>query len=300
MTKLVIIDGHAILHRAYHALPPLTSKVGQINAVYGFTSMLLKIIADLEPSYLAVCLDRKEETFRKKMFKDYQAQRPETDRELISQVEKTKMVIEAFGVPIFSKAGYEADDVIGTLSQKAEKEAGIDKIIIVTGDRDILQLVGGKVLVYLLVRGISEAKLFDRESTKEKMGIYPEQIVDYKALVGDPSDNYPGVSGIGPKTAEKLLLKYKTKEAIYRHLNEVDEKTRKVLENGKKGADISYKLAKIDTKVPIKVDFKAMSRWSVYNQKVEEVFTELGFKSLKERVKKISTKRISQDQGSLF
>jgi DNA polymerase-1 len=208
-------------------------------------------------------------------------------------------------IKTFEKVGYEADDLIGTIvSQSTEipNKLKINEVVIVTGDRDILQLVNDKknIKLYMPIRGLSEARIFAEKETKERMGVNASQVVDYKALVGDPSDNYPGVSGIGPKTAEKLLLKYKTKEAIYRHLNEVDEKTRKVLENGKKGADISYKLAKIDTKVPIKVDFKAMSRWSVYNQKVEEVFTELGFKSLKERVKKISTKRISQDQGSLF
>lgn len=298
--KLVLIDGHAILHRAYHALPPLTSRVGQVNAVYGFTSMLLKIISELKPSYIAVCLDRKEKTFRKEMFEAYQAQRPEVDKELISQVELTKEVISAFGIKIFSVAGFEADDVIGTLAKKAEGNSEIEEVIIVTGDRDILQLVGGKIRVYLLVKGISEASLFGKEEVETKMGVLPHLIVDYKALVGDASDNYSGVSGIGPKTAVKLIREFGGFEEIYKNLDKLPPKTREILIKGKESGELSFRLAKIRTDVPLEVDFGDLKKWQVDSQKVLSVFEEFGFKSLAKRVKELGKTMVTENQMQLF
>ena len=298
--KLVLIDGHAILHRAYHALPPLTSRVGQVNAVYGFTSMLLKIISELKPSYIAVCLDRKEKTFRKEMFEAYQAQRPEVDKELISQVELTKEVISAFGIKIFSVAGFEADDVIGTLAKKAEGNGEIEEVIIVTGDRDILQLVGGKIRVYLLVKGISEASLFGKEEVETKMGVLPHLIVDYKALVGDASDNYSGVSGIGPKTAVKLIREFGGFEEIYKNLDKLPPKTREILIKGKESGELSFRLAKIRTDVPLEVDFGDLKKWQVDSQKVLSVFEEFGFKSLAKRVKELGKTMVTENQMQLF
>jgi len=298
--KLVLIDGHAILHRAYHALPPLTSRVGQVNAVYGFTSMLLKIISELKPSYIAVCLDRKEKTFRKEMFEAYQAQRPEVDKELISQVELTKEVISAFGIKIFSVAGFEADDVIGTLAKKAEGNGEIEEVIIVTGDRDILQLVSDKIKVYLLVKGISEATLLDKSGVEAKMGVLPHLIVDYKALVGDASDNYSGVSGIGPKTAVKLIREFGGFEEIYRNLDKLPPKTREILIKGKESGELSFRLAKIRTDVPLEVDFGDLKKWQVDSQKVLSVFEEFGFKSLAKRVKELGKTMVTENQMQLF
>ena len=220
MRKLVLIDGNAILHRAFHGIPPLTTPNGEpINAVYGFTTMLLRIIEDLNPTHLIVCFDRKEPTFRRLEFEKYQAHRPEMDKDLSAQFGKTRKLMEAFGIPVFSKAGFEADDVIGTLAKQAEKK--LDKVVIVTGDKDILQLVTKKTKVYLPVRGLSNAELVGEKGVKEKLGITPKQVVDYKALVGDPSDNYPGVRGIGPKTAGGLLEKYKTMNRIYKNLDKI-------------------------------------------------------------------------------
>ncbi|QLG70008.1 MAG: DNA polymerase I [Candidatus Woesebacteria bacterium] len=298
--KLVLIDGHAILHRAYHALPPLTSRVGQVNAVYGFTSMLLKIISELKPSYIAVCLDRKEKTFRKEMFEAYQAQRPEVDKELISQVELTKEVISAFGIKIFSVAGFEADDVIGTLAKKAEGNSEIEEVIIVTGDRDILQLVGGKIRVYLLVKGISEASLFGKDEVEAKMGVLPHLIVDYKALVGDASDNYSGVSGIGPKTAVKLICEFGGFEEIYKNLDKLPPKTREILIKGKESGELSFRLAKIRTDVPLEVSFDDLKKWQVDSQKVFDIFEEFGFKSLAKRVKELGKTMVTENQMQLF
>ena len=298
--KLVLIDGHAILHRAYHALPPLTSRVGQVNAVYGFTSMLLKIISELKPTYIAVCLDRKEKTFRKEMFEAYQAQRPEVDKELISQVELTKEIISAFGVKIFSVAGFEADDVIGTLSKKAEENSEVGEVIIVTGDRDILQLVGGKIKVYLLVKGISEASLFGETEVEAKMGVLPHLIIDYKALVGDASDNYSGVSGIGPKTAIKLIREFGGFEEIYKNLDRLPPKTREILIKGKGSGELSFRLAKIRTDVPLEVDFDDLKKWQVDSQRVLNLFEEFGFKSLAKRVKELGKTMVAEDQMQLF
>src|SRR3989344_4881813 len=234
MNRLVLIDGNAILHRAYHALPPVfTAADGTpVNAVYGFTSMLIKIVGDLKPTHIAVAFDRKAPTFRKKMFKDYQAQRPKMEDELVGQVDKVHEVISAFGIPIYEVDGFEADDIIGTVCRQItnlksqipnksqapnSKDKNIEQVIVVTGDRDLLQLVEDeKIYCYMPTKGLSEAKLYDEAAVKEKMGVTPAQIPDYKALAGDASDNYPGVPGVGPKTASELLGVHKSLEEIFR------------------------------------------------------------------------------------
>ncbi|OGM59972.1 hypothetical protein A2892_03680 [Candidatus Woesebacteria bacterium RIFCSPLOWO2_01_FULL_39_10b] len=322
MSKLVLIDSNAILHRAYHALPKtLTTKSGEpINAVYGFVSILLRIIQDLKPTHIACTFDRKEPTFRHKKFKAYQAQRPKMDEELSSQFEKAKAVIEAFQIPIYEMAGYEADDLIGTIANQSVRvkeeyrskskkipalpfsrsSTLIDEVIVVTGDRDILQLVNSKVKVYLPIKGLSEAKLFGIEDVVEKMGVKPSQITDYKALVGDPSDNYPGVSGIGPKTAEKLLSRFGTLDNIYKHLDKLDKSTCDKLEKYKEDADISYKLAKIVIDVDVDVNLQEMSNWQVDNDKVLDLFSQFGFKTLTKRVKDVGKAIVSENQLNLL
>ena len=301
MKKLVLIDGHAILHRAYHALPKtLTSKKGNpINAVYGFTSMILKVISDLEPSHIAVCFDRKEPTFRKKAFEDYQAHRPEMDKELEGQIDLVRKVVESFGIPIYEKAGYEADDVIGTLSLHATKN-GFDEVDIVTGDRDILQLVNNKVRVFLPIKGMSVGKLYGASDVIDKMKVNPAQIVDYKGLVGDPSDNYPGVKGIGPKTAESLLERYGSLEEIYKNLDELEGSVKTKLEKSKKDAELSYKLAKIVTDVEIDADFEDMNDWSIGKQETIDLFKQIGFKTLTKRVQEMGKEMVEKQQGALF
>src|SRR3989344_870717 len=288
MSKLVLIDGNAILHRAYHALPPLTTKKGEpINAVYGLASMLLRVIQDLKPTHIAVCFDRKEPTFRHEALKEYQAQRPTMDKELSGQFEKAKETITVMNIPIFEKAGYEADDLLGSIAEQGQrakdKEQRIDETIIVTGDRDILQLVNAKVKVFLPVRGLSEGKLFGVEEVKEKMGVNPVQIIDYKALVGDASDNYKGVPGIGPKTAINLLKKYGTFENIYEKLDDIPTATREKLIAGKDSGELSYKLAKIVTDMPIEIDYDSMKNWRVDDNEVLNLFSEFGFKTLTKR-----------------
>ena len=296
MDKLVLIDGNAILHRAFHALPPLTTKRGEpINAVYGLISMLLRVIQDLKPTQIVVCFDEKEPTFRHKEFPGYQAQRPRMADELSSQFDKARKVVEAFGIPIFSKGGFEADDVIGTLAKQAKEE-----VVVVTGDRDILQLVNDRVKVYLPMVGLSTAKLMGEDEVVEKMGVHPSQIADYKALVGDPSDNYPGVSGIGPKTAIHLLAEYKNLEGVYKNLKKISPQVGEKLKKGKKEANLSQRLAKIVTNVPVSLDTESAGKWDVDSQKVLDLFSEFGFKTLTERVKKVGKEIDKEKQTTLF
>jgi len=302
MTKLVLIDGHAILHRAYHALPPLTNRKGQqVNAVYGFTSMLLRTISDLKPTHLAVCFDRPEPTFRKEKFAAYQSHRPETDKELVSQFEVAKEVARAMDIPVLEKAGFEADDLLGTIATQAKKDK-LDEVVIVTGDRDILQLVNDeeKIEVFMPSRGLSEGKLYKEKDAHERMGVPARLIPDYKALVGDPSDNYPGVAGIGPKTAEKLLEKYNGIDHLYKYLVDIEPKVKEKLVKNKDLAILSHNLATIVRDVPIEFEIDKMSKWSVANPRVLEFFDDLGFKSLIKRVEELERKIVKENQMSLI
>lgn len=299
--KLILIDGNAILHRAFHALPPLTTKRGEpINAVYGLISMLLRVIQDLKPTHIAVCFDEKEPTFRHKALASYQAQRPPLATELSSQFEKARDFLKSAGIPVYSKPGFEADDVIGTIASQGSKVA--DEVVIVTGDRDQLQLVDDKknIKLYMPVGGLVNAKLFGEKETLERMGVPPSQIDDYKALVGDPSDNYSGVPGIGPKTAIDLLSKYGSMKSIYEHLGQIPEKVREKLENGKEAGELSKKLATIVRDVPVEIDFEEMGKWRVDSPAVLKLFQEFGFKTLTNRVKEVGRRIDEEKQTSLF
>ena len=296
MSKLVLIDGNAILHRAFHAMPPLTTRSGEpINAVYGLVSMFLRVIQDLKPDSIAVAFDEKEPTFRHKEFEKYQSQRPPTADELSSQFGKARDFFKAARVPIYSMPGFEADDVIGTIADKSK-----DEVVIVTGDRDILQLINDKIKLYMPVAGLANAKLYGREEAEERMGVPANKIPDYKALVGDPSDNYPGVAGIGPKTAEKLLEKYDSIDHIYAHLSDIEPKIRQKLEAKKDDAKLFHRLATIVRDVPIKVNYEDMGRWKIDSQEVINLFQEFGFKTLTERIKKVGKEIDGQKQASLF
>ncbi len=306
MAKLVIVDGNAILHRAFHALPPLTNKNGEpINAVYGLVSMLLKVITDLKPTHIAVAFDEKAPTFRQKELPTYQAQRPPMAKELGSQFVKARDFLKAADIPVYSKPGFEADDVIGTIATKAKED-----VVIVTGDRDQLQLVDDEtsssneekksIKLYMPIAGLINAKLFGEAETTERMGVPPTQIVDLKALTGDPSDNYFGIRGIGPKTAVGLLSKYKTVKEIYAHLKEIPDKVREKLEKGKDSADQSFMLATIVRDVPIDIDFDAMGKWNISGPKVLKLFEEFGFKTLTKRIQDVGKKIEEEKQGALF
>lgn len=290
MNRLVLIDGNAILHRAYHALPPLTAPDGAVvNAVYGFGTMLMRLVGDLKPTHVAVAFDRPKPTFRKELFAGYQAKRPKMDEELVSQIPKVHALVESFDIPIFEKDGFEADDVIGTLARDA-KNRGIDQVIIVTGDRDILQLVRDeKVFVYMPTKGLSQAKLYGEKEVIERMGVAPEKVPDFKALSGDPSDNYTGVTGIGPKTAAALINDFGSVDALYQALGKKGKKRDGLspglvqkLEAGRENAILSRTLATICTDVPLPGFLKPLG--SLNRPQAVNMLTTLGFGSLLKRI----------------
>jgi DNA polymerase-1 len=280
---LVLFDGNALLHRAFHALPPLTlRKSGEmVGAVYGFAQMLLKVINELKPSHYAIAFDMKGPTFRHKLFDQYKIQRPETPEELVGQLGRVRELVEAFNIPIFEMEGYEADDLLGTLSHQAsDKDV---ETIIVTGDADAMQLVSPRVKVLYPKprKSFSDTMLFDAAAVKEKYGVKPEQIADLKGLVGDPSDNIPGVTGIGAKTAVKLIEQFGSVEGIYEHIDKVEpEKLQALLRESEAVARQSKELATIVTQMPVelKLDDCRLSQYD--RNKVTELFRELEFASL--------------------
>lgn len=282
--RLVLIDGYAMLHRAYHAFPiSLTTRNGEVvNAVYGFTKMLLSVIADLSPKCLAVAFDTPKPTFRHKEFIGYQAQRPKMDTQMEDQLNRVHQVLRALNIPIFAVEGFEADDVIGTLAKQAKKKKM--ETIIVTGDRDIMQLVAGRIKVYVPAKGISSAKIFEEKEVEESLGVRPQQVVDYKAMVGDASDNYPGVPGVGPKTASFLLQQYGDLENIYRNLGKIKPVLAEKLKKGRESGELSKKLATIAQNVPIKLDLKACLVRDYDRQKAVKLFEELEFRSLVDKL----------------
>jgi DNA polymerase-1 len=300
MNRLVLIDGNAVLHRAYHAIPPLTAPDGSVvNAVYGFATMLLRLHHDLAPTHMAVAFDRPAPTFRKKLYEGYQSKRPKMEDNLVSQIPKVHEFVDAFAVPIFENDGFEADDVIGTICKIVSKrqsikasEEKIDQVIIVTGDRDILQLVEGeRVLGYLPTKGLSEAKLYRDRDVKERLGVLPKQITDYKGLAGDASDNYPGVEGIGPKTAIALIETFGTVEEVYIALHTHDRRLEKFstsvltkLTAGEKMAKMSKDLATIRTNVPLNNDIKKSKIASLDTPQAREIIGKFHFHSLLKRL----------------
>jgi len=280
---LVLFDGNAIIHRAFHALPPLTvSKTGEpIGAVYGFITMLLKAINELKPTHYAIAFDRPVPTFRHKLFDQYKAHRPKTPDELVGQLERVRQMVEAFHIPIFELDDYEADDVLGTLSHQAS-EQGIDAII-VTGDADIMQLVSPRVKVlYPKPRSsFSDTMLYDEAAVNQKYGVKPENIADLKGLVGDTSDNIPGVTGVGNKTAVKLIQQFGSIDQIYAHIEEVTPpKLQALLRQNEAIARQSKELATIVIRAPVTLDLDNCEISQYDRQDAARLFRELEFFSL--------------------
>jgi DNA polymerase I len=221
LRKLILIDGNALVHRAFHALPPtMTSPKGvPTNAVFGFTSIIIRMIKDLRPDYMVATFDLAGPTIRHEEFAEYKSHRVKAPDELYAQIPLIKEVVKAVGIPIYEKQGYEADDLIGSLAEKAKEEEDLQTII-VTGDLDTLQLVdGNKVVVFTLRKGITDTVTYNEKSVIERYGLKPAQMNDFKGLKGDPSDNIPGVLGIGEKTASALIQKFKTLELLYKAIS---------------------------------------------------------------------------------
>lgn len=287
MKKLVLIDGNALVHRAYHAIPPLTTKKGEIvNAVYGFISILFKVLNDLKPDYVAATFDLAGPTFRHEEFDGYKATRIKAPQELYDQLGRVKQILGVLNVPIYEKEGYEADDVIGTLAKQANENKSEEvETIIVTGDLDTLQLINNKTKVYTLRKGIKDIILYDEKAVVERFhGLSPEQMADYKGLKGDPSDNIPGVPGVGEKTAIELLKEYKTIENLYENLGVLPQKIGDKLEENKDQAFFSKYLATIKTDVPVALDLEKCVLHDYDKEKAKKLFEELEFFSLLKRL----------------
>ena len=286
---IYLLDGHALAYRAFFALMNAGSRFrtrsGEPTAgTYGFTNILLRIIEKDHPEYLAVAFDTGK-TFRHEMYKEYKATREKMPEDLVPQIKRIRMLVDTFNIPRLEMEGYEADDVLGSVANLAVKEGFGVKII--TGDRDLLQLVNDRIIVNLSGAKMSDAKDYLRADVKESLGVFPEQVVDYKALIGDTSDNIPGIKGIGPKTADRLLEEYPHLDDVYANLEKITGRTKTLLEGGKESAYLSYDLAKIKTDLPIKIKFDQARTSEVDIDKVVALFKELEFRSSVDRVKKI-------------
>jgi len=285
----LLVDAHALIYRAYYALPNLTDPQGHlVNAAYGFTRMFLTAINHFEPEYTAVCFDHKGETLRKKQYEAYKAQRAKMPDDLIPQITLVKDLVDALNVPRFEIEGYEADDLIGTINRRVEHLDNSLLTVIVTGDQDMFQLVDNDTHIWMPARGKQQGDMeFDRALVEKKLDIKPTQVVDFKALSGDASDNIPGIKGIGKKTATKLIKRFTNLEKIYQFLEanpEGDDLIKGALlqkiKQGKEEAFLSQDLATISTEVPIDFDLEACRVTAYDKTQTIQLLNTLGFKSL--------------------
>lgn len=290
---LLLIDGNALIHRFFHALPPLTTPKGEpIGAIYGLANILLKILRDPSTSswqgkltYIAACLDRPEPTFRDELFREYKTQRPATADELVGQIIRMREVFEMFGISVFEKPSFEADDLIGTLAERFRKERV--RVVALSGDNDLLQLVDDKndIAVQIIKSGLAEAKVYDEAAVKEKYGLSPDQLADYKGLVGDASDNIPGLKGVGPKTAVPLLREFGSIEGIYENEGLILEKNFKKFKGQKDAALLFKKIATVRRDVPIgEISLKDLEVKPLNKEELAKYFRELGSQSLVNRL----------------
>ncbi len=295
MSHLLLVDAHAVLHRAYHSIPLLTVNGQPVNAIYGFYSMLLSALDQLKPDYLVVALDSPGPTFRQTEFVGYRAKRKTPDRDLLSQLPLLPQTLQSAQISAFSMGGYEADDLIATLvrrslkkilrSKTGHRKKIIDKVTIITGDKDLMQLVDDRVCLYVPVRGLSETRIYTPVEVKEKLGVLPGQVVDLKALMGDMSDNYPGVSGIGPKAAVDLLTHYHSLDNIFRHLDDIKPSLREKLKTDKDNAYLSQRLATLIDNIPINFSLKSAKLTEMLFSGLLQLFDSYHFKSLSSRLR---------------
>jgi DNA polymerase-1 len=289
---LMLIDGHAMIHRAYHAVPEaLATRKGEVvNAIFGFTSLLIKALNDIHPDYIAVAFDPPTPTFRHQQFALYKAHRPTLPENMRPQFGRIREVVEAFGIPIYEKEGFEADDVLGTLARQAT-QLGVETIIL-TGDMDTLQLVTDHVKVLAAKKGITEVTEYSRDEVQQRFGVPPEHVPDYKALVGDASDNIPGVKGVGEKTAKRLLAEYGGEiETIFAHLDDLPPKEQRLLRGKEEEARRSKFLATIVCDVPVQLDLAACRVGQVNQERIVALFRELEFRTLIDKIPGVSAAR---------
>ncbi len=284
-------------------MPPLHTQKGElVNAVYGFTTILLTILEKMRPDFLAVAFDLKGPTFRDELYADYKAQRPETPDDLIPQVPRIRQVVEAFKIPVFEKEGFEADDLIATLATHVGHDEALAnlELLIVTGDMDLTQLITDQVKIVAPLSGFNDMKTYDSQVLMDKYGIWPHQMVDYKALKGDVSDNLPGVPGIGEKTAAKLLFQYESLDGIYAHIDEITGAVHDKLVTGKESAYRCQKLAQLVKDVPLILDIEACKTHVVDAAQVKLLFEELEFKRLIPKFNGLQNHWQTIDQPAMF
>lgn len=298
----MVVDSHALIHRAYHALPPLKSEKGEVvNAVYGFLLVFFKAIKDLNPDYIVAAFDLPEPTFRHEEFEDYKAQRPEAPEELTQQIPKVKEMVRSFGVPVFEQAGFEADDILGTLSNLVHEQHPDLEVMLVSGDLDTMQLVEEKTKVYTLKKGVKDTVIYDEEAVRERYDLEPDQLIDFKALKGDPSDNIPGVPQVGKKRATKLLKEFGTLEQLYEALDQgqvssISERIEEILKKNKEQAFFSKKLVTIRTDVPLEFDL-SQCEWDYDEERVIEQLEKYNFHTLIDRLSDLDADSEDEDQG---
>jgi DNA polymerase-1 len=306
--RIVLLDSHAIIHRAYHALPDFASSTGEpTGALYGLSSMLMRIIADLKPDYIVACYDLPQKTFRHEVYDAYKAGRAKTDEALVAQIISSRKVFEAFDIPIYDAPGFEADDILGTIVEKFKKDKEIN-IIIASGDMDTMQLVDDKkVQIFTLKKGITDTILYDEKAVVERFGFKPEFLPDYKGLRGDPSDNIIGIKGIGEKTATDLIKTFGTIEDIYKKIKKDPEAFEKagikprmveLIKENEEEALFSKTLATIRRDAPIDFVLPEKTFWdNVSSKKIEQLFADLDFRSLQGRLKNLFSNnlKISED-----
>lgn len=296
--KIVLIDGHSILNRAFYGLPDLTNSEGlHTNAVYGFLNILFRTLEEEQPQYLAVAFDVHAPTFRHQMYADYKGTRKPMPSELREQVPMLKEVLRAMDIELVEKAGYEADDILGTLAERCEKK-GME-VTVVSGDRDILQLASDRIMIRMpkTVRGKTTIENYHAKEVMERYQVEPKQIIELKALMGDTSDNIPGIPGVGEKTATKLIVEYGSIENAYVHVEEIrPNKAKESLKNNYDLAVMSKKLATIDTNAPVECDLEHAKIRNLYTEEAYEMFRRLDFKNLLGRFDSAAVK----EQDSLF
>lgn len=279
MNKLVLIDGNSLINRAFYATPPLSAKDGTpTNAVYAFVNMLVRIIGDIKPRYMLVAFDRKEPTFRHEMYADYKGTRKPMPEDLRPQIDLMKKVLDTMGISRYEQAGIEADDIIGSMAKRYKGDT-----IIITGDKDSFQLVDETTSVYFTRRGITETEIYSNDNFKEKTGIEPIQIIDLKSMMGDSSDNIPGIAGVGEKTALSLVEKYGSLENLYSHIDELSGKLKEKVENSKDIAYLSKTLATINVKLDIPVKDEDMGYSFPFGAATKKLFIDLDFKNVLRR-----------------
>ena len=286
--RMLIIDGNSLMHRAFYALPSLTNRDGlHTNVIYGFVNMINKLIEQYEPKYIAIAFDRKEPTFRHKEYPEYKAKRLKMPEDMAEQIPYLKEVIDAMNIKRIEVEGYEADDIIGTISKLSDAE-GISTFI-VTGDRDAFQLITENVHVLMTKKGISEMEEYDKDKLLSQYEINPEQVIDLKGLMGDASDNIPGVPGVGEKTALQLLKQFKNIEEILENTEKIKKnKVRQNIETNRDIALLSKKLATIVTDVPLEITIEDLKYKEPDYDALVELYSMLDFRSLIDKIKNLS------------